>query len=324
LARGAYRAWYALEEELGDELILKTGGLDLWPPDAAIPMSDYTTSLEAHGIDFELLDAFEVMRRWPQFDLPDGVVGLWQQDGGIAPAARCNAAHINLARAHGAELLENQPVKSLRPVGDEIEVACEGSTLRCRKIVIAADAWTNNLLINFELRLPLTVTQEQVTYFAPKRIEDFTPSRFPVWIWMDDPSFYGCPVYGEPGIKIGQDVGGRAVTPETRTFEPDKAALKRVVWFLERHIPRALGARLYTKTCLYTMPPDRDLIIGTVPGHPNVVVLQGAAHAFKFASVIGKIASELVIDGATGHDLHPFRIGRPRLLTPDPEANFLI
>ena len=39
------------------------------------------------------------------------------------------------------------------------------------------------------------------------------PERFPVWIWMDEPSFYGFPTHGHPGPKIGQDVGGREVTP---------------------------------------------------------------------------------------------------------------
>jgi sarcosine oxidase len=324
LARAAYRAWKELEQELGDKLFLRTGGLDLWPSNSAIPMSDYTTSLTDCGIDFELLDAREIQRRWPQFKLPNDVDGLFQAEGGIVPAARCNAAHIELARAHGATLLQNRRVESLRPVGDEIEVAGRDFNLRCRKLVIAADAWTNDLLAHLGLQLPLTVTQEQVTYFAPERIDDFTPGRFPVWIWMDDPSFYGVPIYGEVGVKVGQDVGGREVTPDTRTFETDEIALERVISFSKRFIPGAIGAPLYTKTCLYTMPPDRDFIVDTAPGHPNVVVVQGAAHAFKFASVVGKIASELAIDGATDHDLRSFRIDRPALLAAGSPKNFSI
>src|SRR6188474_2304398 len=37
LATRAYEAWAAVEDEAGESLILETGGLDLWPPNAAIP-----------------------------------------------------------------------------------------------------------------------------------------------------------------------------------------------------------------------------------------------------------------------------------------------
>jgi sarcosine oxidase len=324
LAKHAFTAWHEVETELGEKLLVRTGGLDLWPSDAAIPMSDYVTSLTATGVDFELLDARETMRRWPQFTLTDDVAALFQAEGGVVPAARCNAAHIALARAHGATLLENRRVASISAGDGEVEIAGEDFKLRCRKLVIAADAWTNELLAHFDLQVPLTVTQEQVTYFSPESVEEFHPGYFPVWIWMDDPSFYGFPVFGEPAIKIGQDVGGRRVTPASRDFETDTAALARAVSFLRRTIPRACGSIHYTKSCLYTMPPDRDLIVDTLPEHPNVVVLQGAAHAFKFASLLGRIAAALSLDEDAGVDLTPFEIDRPALTDEAPSERFLI
>jgi sarcosine oxidase len=192
--------------------------------------------------------------------------------------------------------------------------------------VVAADAWTNELLAGFDRRLPLTVTQEQVTYFGCPRPGDFAADRFPVWIWMDDPSFYGFPTYGEPGPKAGQDVGGREVTPAGRTFERDEAAFGRVTAFLGRHLPGALGPEIYTKTCLYTMPPDRDLVLDRLPDHPGVLVALGAAHGFKFASLFGRILAELAADGTTpsADDLAGFRIDRPVLLDPDPPRRLLV
>jgi sarcosine oxidase len=324
LAKHAYTAWQQVEAELGEELLVRTGGLDLWPSDAAIPMADYVTSLTKSEVDFELFDARETMRRWPQFRLSDDVTSLFQGEGGIVSAARSNAAHISLARAHGATLLENREVSSLRAADGEVEVAGSDFKLRCRKLVIAADAWTNELLAHFALHLPLTITQEQVTYFAPETVDEFRPGNFPVWIWMDDPSFYGFPTFGEPAVKIGQDVGGRRVTPKTRDFETDTAALSRVVAFLKRTIPRAHGPIRYTKSCLYTMPPDRDLIVDRLPEHPNVIVLQGAAHAFKFASLLGRIATSLAFDENAGVDLTPFQIDRPALTDRAASENFLI
>jgi sarcosine oxidase len=143
---------------------------------------------------------------------------------------------------------------------------------------------------------------------------------------MDDPSFYGFPTYGHPGPKVGQDVGGRVVTPATRTFERDDDALARAVAFLERRLPGMAGEPFRLKTCLYTLTPDRDFVVDAVPGHPTILVAQGAAHAYKFASVLGRILAELAVDGATpsAGELEAFRIDRPVLLEAEPEARFLV
>jgi len=193
-------------------------------------------------------------------------------------------------------------------------------------MIIAADAWTNELLACFERRLPLTVTKEQVTYFAAADPAAFAPDRFPVWIWMDEPSFYGIPTYGEAGPKAAQDAGGQPTTPETRTFERDEAMYGRVRRFVETYLPEAAGPELLTKTCLYTLTPDRDFVVDRVPDAPGVVLGLGAGHGFKYASVLGRVLVELALDGASPSDreLGAFRIDRPILLEDDPPTSWLV
>ncbi|NJN99897.1 MAG: N-methyl-L-tryptophan oxidase [Anaerolineales bacterium] len=324
LAKQAYQAWAVLEEEADEKLIVKTGGLDLWPAGSVIATTDYTGSLAACDVPFEQLDAAEVMRRWPQFRLTDDVTALYQAESGIAPAAKCNAAHQRLARANGATLLDNVPITAIRPLAGEVEVVAGGTTYRCHKLVITAGAWTNTALANFGLNLPLTVTQEQVTYFATPHLADFAPERFPIWIWMDELSFYGFPAYGEPATKAAQDVGGEETTAQTRSFEPNPVNAQRVENFLAQYIPTALGPVHYSKTCLYTMPPDRDFVIDAIPGHENCVVAIGAGHAFKFASLIGKILSELATNGSTASNIDAFKIDRPILQMENPPKSFMV
>ena len=67
-----------------------------------------------------------------------------------------------------------------------------------------------------------------MTYFACPDPAAFAPDRFPVWIWMDDPCFYGFPTYGEAGPKAAQDCGGMPVDPDGRTFDRDEAAFARL------------------------------------------------------------------------------------------------
>jgi sarcosine oxidase len=322
-ARQAYQAWAEVEADSGETLVIKTGSLDLWPANPAYPMSLYTDSMDAAGVGYERLTAAEVMHRWPQFSLTDDITGIFQPDGGIATPIRSNAAHLRLARENGALVRDNVPVTAIRPDDDGVIIEAGGETYRCRHLVITAGAWTNEALAHFGRQLHLTVTLEQVTYYNSPDIEAFMPDRFPVWIWMDEPSFYGFPVYGEAGPKAAQDVGGDRVTADTRTFEPNERTLARSEAFLAQVIPGMLGEPIYTKTCLYTMPPDRDFVISALPEQPNVSVAVGAGHGYKFASLIGKILSELALDGQTGYHIEPFFIDRPILLEEDPELNFM-
>jgi sarcosine oxidase len=218
-------------------------------------------------------------------------------------------------------------VRGIRDAGGEIELEIVGGgRLRCERLVVAADAWTNDVLRMLDVPpLPLTITKEQVVYVGAADAHAFDPERFPVWIWMDDPSFYGFPVFGEPAPKVGQDVGGpRLGHPDERGDDPDRAALARVERFLREHLPGAAGPVRSIRPCCYTMPPDRDFVVDVVPGHPNVLVILGAAHGFKFASLLGRIAADLVIDGSTQHDLTPFAFDRPALQGEEPPGSFLI
>jgi sarcosine oxidase len=326
LAKRAYDTWAIVEDEAAERIVTRTGGLDLWPADPAIPQADYIDSLTAEDVPFDLLTADEIMRRWPQWHLADDVTGLWQADGGIADPYRGNAAHRRLAESRGATLMDRTPVEAIRANRGGLEVDAGGVTYEAGRVILATDAWTNELLAGFDRRLPLTVTQEQVTYFDVADPAPFAADRFPVWIWMDDPSFYGFPVYGEGGPKVAQDCGGPPTTVADRTFEPDEAARARVRSFLAEHLPGALGSEIYTKTCLYTLTPERDFVIDRLPEAAAVVVGLGAAHGFKYASVIGRILVELTLDGHSPSDgeLGAFRIDRPVLLAADPPLRPLV
>jgi sarcosine oxidase len=326
LAKRAYATWADVEAEAGVRIVTVTGGLDLWPAQPAIARADYTDSLTTEGVTFELLDAAEVMRRWPQWRLGDDVTAMWQANGGLADPFKGNAAHRDLAIRRGAALHAATPVTAIRERGGAYEVDADGVTHAAGRVIIAADAWTNDLLASFDRRLPLTVTREQVTYFACPDPAAFAPDRFPVWIWMDDPSFYGFPTYGEAGPKAAQDCGGQPTSPDARSHEPDEAAFERVRGFLDRHLPGALGPPILTRTCLYTLTPDRDFVVDRLPDAPGVLVALGAAHGFKYASVLGRILVELALDDETpsAAELGAFAIDRPVLLEGHPATNWLV
>ena len=222
-AGGVRRLGATSSDESGERLVTTVGGLDLFPPDPAIVPDDYTASMDAVGIAYDVLDAAEVTRRWPAFRLPAG-------HAGAAPGRRGDRAgrprHPGPAGA--GPPARRRPARPLaghrarRPRRGR-----RGRRDRRRHAALPGRGRHRGRLDQRRARpprtcsVPLEVTWEQVTYFALARPADFGPGVLPLWIWMDDPSFYGFPTYAlEPGrvrrSRPRRTAAGRRSTRTTR------------------------------------------------------------------------------------------------------------
>lgn len=323
LAPAAYDAWHEVEAASGQVLVVETGGLVIEAVEERRATDTGTRNIDGyaavaarHGVDIEILDAAALMARWPQFHLDGTERAVYQRRSGLVDARRANATHVALARGHGAEIREHTPVRALRPANGHVEVVTDDGVLHVGHVVVTADARTGEVLDGLGIATPLTVTQEQVTYYSTPNLREFAPDRFPVFMWHGADNFYGFPVYGEVATKLGQHMGGSEVTADTRTYEPDPVRRRRQQDFLAEHLPGFLGPELYTKTCLYSIPPDQHFILDTVAGAPQISVAVGAGHSYKFASLIGRVLADLALHGKTTHPIDTFTLDRPALTDP--------
>lgn len=75
----------------------------------------------------------------------------------------------------------------------------------------------------------------------------------------------------------------------------------------------------YTSTCLIALStiPNKELLIDFapkyVPNHKNIVVY-ATGWAAKFTPFLGKIMSDLALDGHTDFDISHFQLGRKYFL----------
>ncbi len=266
----AYDAWGEVEADGGETCVHITGGIDLFPAGAVIDSKTYRESMDACEIGFDELTPAEVMQRWPAWRVDADTEVLYQARTGIVSPATTVPLLQRLATERGATLRGNAQVIALEPATDHVAMRlADGAQVLAAQVVIAADAWTAPLLERLGTSLPLVVTREQVTYYETDAPQSFEIGGFPVWIWMDDPSFYGFPTFGRPGVKISQDCGGSPVDPDTRGFDPDPAILARTDAFAAQAFGGALGPALSTTTCLYTLPPDRDFVSTRSPTIPT-------------------------------------------------------
>jgi sarcosine oxidase len=319
LVRAAFSLWRDLERETATPLLEMNGALMIGRPDGEL-VAGALASAREHGLRNRLLDTSQAGREYPQHRLRPGEVVLWEEGAGALRPEAAIAAAAARARALGATLLEQQAVSRLRAAADVVEVTAGGMTYRAPRAVVAVGAWTQGLLEGANPappELPLEVTREVMAWFPARRPGLFSRDRFPGFMRDEgDAIWYGLASPDGHSVKVGLHHGGRPTDPDAVDREihaEDVAPLARRV---QEHMPDLGPAPVRGVACTYTSTPDRHFLVGAVPGLPNVTVLAGfSGHGFKFAPVIGEIASDLATTGATRHPVEGFapdRLLKPR------------
>lgn len=317
LARASYALWRDLETESGQSLMLKVGGLDIGQPDALM-LDGIRATYQALGVPFEELTRNEIVHRYPQFNLPEGVIGLYQPDYSLLAADKCVAALAAQARHHGAMIGENEPARSIRATGSGVEVVTDRGTYRADRLILAAGAWMRPLLGSLDLNIPLVVKKEQLAFFQPRDPAQYLPGRFPLFIHRQPGTTVlgsGFPIFGQPvGVKVMVDRIAPELDPGDLDRTVDGPMLERLRRYAMDILPGLTGEIVHAAVCPYTMTPDEDFILDRHPAHPQIVIASPCSgHGFKFAPVIGRILADLAIRGATEYPIGRFRLGREAL-----------
>lgn len=319
LTDAMFAAWAEVEERSGLKVYTQTGGIDLGSANTsgAAEIDEYRRAMDAAGIRYDELTIDDIRAQYPQWNVSDDTIGIHQADAGILDIRRSVSAHVSLARAAGVEFRSGVVVTGVRVDTDGVTVSTSDGSFDGGHLVVAAGSWLADLMPDLGLSFALTLSQEQVGYFSSRNLAHFTPDRFPIWIHHSDEVHYGFPVYGEAAVKLARDMRGHFISPSERSFVPDDEEPERLRAFLRAHLPDADGPLLLSKTCVYDMPADRDFVLDTVPDHPHVAVFNGAGHAGKFASLVGRILADLLTVGRTEHDISAFSLRRPAIVDPD-------
>ena len=306
LVQRAYELWTALEREAERRLLLETGGLMIGRPDSTV-VRGARRSAETHGLRHELLAAAEVRRRFPALRPDDDMVAVWEPRAGILIPEACVAAHLAMARRHGATLRVDEPVLRWEPDGGGVRVVSAQGVYAAGQLVLSAGSWLTSLLP--DLALPLTVERQPLYWFeACRNAASFTPERLPIHLWEHAPQryLYGFPDLGD-GVKVARHHEGRLTDPDAVDREVHAEEVEAMRGLVRRYVPDADGPLRSAAVCLYTNTPDDHFLIDRHPAHAQVLIASPCSgHGFKFASAIGEALAELVSDGRTRADLSLF------------------
>ena len=283
-----YELWRSLEAETGRTLMVKTGGLMIGPEDGPV-VKGSLESARRYGIPHRMLSRAELSREWPFMRFRPQDVALWEDEAGVVFAEDTALAFQDRARALGAEL----------------RFGVKGS-IPDSKCVVTAGSWLPELLPRF----PVQAERQVMLWFdLPKG-----HPRTPLFIWdYGTPAFYSIPDVRGDGVKVAFHHGGEFTTPDAIRRDVSEDEVRAMRERLRETIPVLAERHRRSITCMYTNTPDEHFAIGFAAGCPGTVLASPCSgHGFKFASVIGEIVADLVIDGKTRHPIAPFGLNRFR------------
>ena len=313
LVQRSYELWRRLEQDAAQPNLMRiNGGLMLGREESGL-IKGVRRAAREHNLPLEDIPLAKLQGRFPQFVPMQGVRALFDPQAGFLDPERCVAAHLQLAAAHGATLKTGERVLNWMPQGEGVKVRTTHGSYEANKLVICAGPWVTELL--GAMGPTFNVERQTVVWFKPPGDREmWTPERFPIFMceFDDGQLIYGFPI-GARGWKAAVHYQGEPVTDVReirRTIEPhDIARVRAAVSRLFEWVSDA--PVLDATSCLYTDTLDLRFVIDFLPGMPQVLVSSPCSgHGFKFASAIGELQAQLLLDGKSDFDVAPFRIDR--------------
>ena len=313
LLQRAYDLWGELEQHTNQKLFHRTGLVELGPRDGVV-IPGVLRSARTHALPIERLSPTEVRERWPGVRGHEDWGAVIEQNAGFLKVEQCVEAHLEMAAHHGCELVHHCGVHEWSSHSHEVRVVTDHGVEKAAQLVIAGGPWTRTLIPS--LSPWLQILRKHLYWFQPAGHGFREKDGFPCFFHeTDNGFFYGFPCFNGTGVKIARHSGGQPIeAPDQDSANEntlDDQDRQLVIDYANEYLP-GLGSSLVTSAhCYYTSTPDEHFVIDRLPDHQNVTIVAGlSGHGFKFASVLGELASQMALGREPAFDISPFAITR--------------
>jgi glycine/D-amino acid oxidase-like deaminating enzyme len=326
-----------LQGLLDDDFGLRTeGGMLYVHTEAQLEtLREFVARRQADGVDMRLIDGDEARSLAPI--LPDSVIGAsFCPDDAQMESPRYVRAFAKAAERHGARVMEHAPVRGLEREGSRIaRVVTHTETFTPGRVVVAAGAWTPELLRQVDAEIPIHAMRLQIvqTTPMPRQLGPVlygTAAVKQYKIFRELPSFRRGDWANEAEERHGKALLeavcqradgsyllGCAMDYPGFVWEPDLAGVALVSESLPAIMPTLRTAR-FARAWAGVLPftTDNLPIIDALPGFDDTFVAAGHVFGNGAGPTTGRLIASLVCGGEPIMDLTPFRADRPGLFDP--------
>jgi len=299
LSQEAVRVFERFEETFGVNMEFRQVGY-LFLAQSDEVWQEFLSNVEVqrqYHVPVEVLSPDEIKYRWPYLNVDDLKGGTFCGEDGYADPYMAAMGYAQAARRLGTRIEEQTEVTAIRIQGGRVQgVETTRGFVSAPVVVNVAGAWGARVAAMAGLDLPVEPYRRQVFTTQP-----FEPIPKPVPMILDiEPAFY---FRGEgPAILMGMSDPDE---PPSFNTNVDYGLLERLIDYAihrapileEAEIQRGWGG-------LYAITPDDNPIIGPLPAAEGLFCAIGfSGHGFQQSPTVGRILSELILDGETGFDL---------------------
>jgi sarcosine oxidase subunit beta len=302
LSQEAVRVFERFTEEFDVDMEFRQVGY-LFLAQSEDVWQEFLTNVELqrqYGVPVEALTPAEMKYRWPYLNVDDLQGGTFCPQDGYADPYMAAMGFANAARRLGVRIEEQTRVTAIRAEGGKVQgVETTRGPISAPVVVNVAGPWGGEVAQMAGFDLPVKPYRRQV--FVTQAF-DSIPKPVPMILDIE-PAFY---FRGEgPGVLMGMSDPNE---PSSFNLNVDygfleeliELAIHRAPLLEEAEIGRGWGG-------LYAITPDDNPIIGALPGAEGLFCAIGfSGHGFQQSPTVGRILSELILDGQTGFDLSPF------------------
>ncbi|UHA75274.1 N-methyl-L-tryptophan oxidase [Paenibacillus sp. 481] len=316
LAKLARERWLELERDaeqiLGGycqgSLFLPTGTISIGARN-----NDALAKKEAgclqHEIPYQRWDQYETERLYPVLSLPKDSEVLFEPWGGVLLSEQIIKAYIQLAIRAGAQFLPYHPVQQINSSRSGVQIVSGNKRFEAGRVLVTAGVYLPQLLP--ALQLPIQAARRVFAWYEDQKgLHD--AAQFPSFIVHEHEGseYYGIPSLQGSGLKVGHHQRGQSwgldqpVAP-FGTYPSDEGELHA---FVKRMFPR-VGECSGGAACLYELTPNEHFMIDRHPTEERIWFAGGGSgHGFKFASAIGPLLGEWLLQGTPPKQLRPFHL----------------
>ena len=292
LVQRAYELWGDLEQLSGRRLFRRTGGLMIGSPGGVLVQGSLRSARE-HGLAHEVLTAADLVQRYGIFQPDPSMLAVLEPRAGVLFPEEIISTHLDLAGRQGATFRFDERVVGWEAGDRGVTVSTERGKFTASRLLLSAGAWMNELLPGSTL--PLSIERQVLCWFEP-RAEREAWRGCPVYLWEYGAGnfFYGFPDLGD-GVKVAVHHQGEPADPNAVRGEAREVDVSMLRELLRRFLPSAEGKLNSSAVCLYTNTPDENFVIDFHPRSRRVLVASPCSgHGFKFSSVVGEIAAQML------------------------------